>query len=43
VFATAHPSSLLRLRGADERAAAFDMLVSDLTLIRKAFDSKPVR
>jgi uracil-DNA glycosylase len=43
VFATVHPSSLLRLRGDEERAVAFDMLASDLALIRRAFESKPVR
>jgi uracil-DNA glycosylase family protein len=40
VFATVHPSSLLRLRGDDERAAAFDMLVDDLALIRRAFERR---
>jgi uracil-DNA glycosylase family protein len=36
VFATLHPSALLRLRGDDEREAAFTRLVEDLRLIRKA-------
>src|SRR3954464_1689654 len=35
VFATLHPSALLRLRD-DEREAAFDRFVQDLKLIRKA-------
>ena len=43
VLATVHPSSLLRLRGDDERAAAFDRLVADLAMIRRALESKPVR
>ena len=36
VFATLHPSALLRLRGEAERESAFGQLVSDLALIRKA-------
>ncbi|HZQ72728.1 MAG TPA: UdgX family uracil-DNA binding protein [Burkholderiales bacterium] len=36
VFATFHPSALLRLRDAEEREAAFRQLVKDLSLIRKA-------
>jgi len=36
VFATLHPSALLRLREEDEREAAFRQLVKDLGLIRKA-------
>jgi DNA polymerase len=36
VFATFHPSALLRLREEDEREAAFRQLVSDLELILKA-------
>jgi uracil-DNA glycosylase len=36
VFATFHPSALLRLRDDDEREAAFDQLVQDLKLITKA-------
>ncbi len=41
VFATFHPSALLRLKGEEERAAAFDKLVDDLSLIRRAFDKAP--
>ncbi len=40
VFATFHPSALLRLREEDEREAAFTQLVNDLKLIRKAL-SRP--
>jgi uracil-DNA glycosylase len=36
VFATFHPSALLRLKDAEEKAAAFDQLVRDLGLIKKA-------
>jgi DNA polymerase len=36
VFATFHPSALLRLRDEEEREAAFKQLVKDLSLIRKA-------
>jgi uracil-DNA glycosylase family protein len=36
VFATFHPSALLRLREEEEREAAFEQLVQDLKLIRKA-------
>jgi DNA polymerase len=36
VFATFHPSALLRLRDEAEKEAAFDQLVSDLRLIGKA-------
>jgi DNA polymerase len=36
VFATFHPSALLRLREEEEREAAFKQLVKDLALIRKA-------
>ena len=36
VFATFHPSALLRLREAEEREAAFKQLVKDLRLIQKA-------
>jgi DNA polymerase len=36
VFATFHPSALLRLREEDEREAAFTQLVNDLKLIQKA-------
>jgi uracil-DNA glycosylase family protein len=38
VFATFHPSALLRLREEEEREAAFTQLVSDLKLIKKALD-----
>ena len=36
VFATFHPSALLRLREEEEKEAAFKQLVRDLKLIRKA-------
>jgi DNA polymerase len=36
VFATLHPSALLRLRDDDEREAAFDAFVKDLKLIKRA-------
>ena len=36
VFATFHPSALLRLREAEEREVAFKQLVKDLRLIQKA-------
>ena len=36
VFATFHPSALLRLRDEAEKEAAFDQLVNDLKLINKA-------
>ncbi len=36
VFATFHPSALLRVRDAGEKEAAFKQLVKDLSLIRKA-------
>jgi uracil-DNA glycosylase len=36
VFATFHPSALLRLREEEEREAAFAQLVKDLKLIKKA-------
>jgi len=36
VFATFHPSALLRLREEEEREAAFQQLVKDLKLIQKA-------
>ena len=39
VFATLHPSALLRLRNEGEREAAFKQLVQDLTLIHKALES----
>jgi DNA polymerase len=38
VFATLHPSALLRLRDEQEREAAFRQLVKDLKLINKALD-----
>jgi uracil-DNA glycosylase family protein len=38
VFATFHPSALLRLREEEEREAAFTQLVKDLKLIKKALD-----
>ena len=40
VFATFHPSALLRLREEEEKEAAFKQLVGDLKLIRKAL-SRP--
>jgi uracil-DNA glycosylase len=36
VFATFHPSALLRLKEEEERKAAFEQLVTDLKLIREA-------
>jgi DNA polymerase len=36
VFATFHPSALLRLKDAAEKEAAFEQLVDDLKLIRKS-------
>jgi DNA polymerase len=36
VFATLHPSALLRLRDAEEKEAAFEQFVKDLKLINKA-------
>ena len=38
VFATLHPSALLRLREEEEKEAAFGQLVKDLKLITKALD-----
>jgi len=38
VFATFHPSALLRLRDEEEKEAAFRQLVGDLKLIKKALD-----
>jgi uracil-DNA glycosylase len=38
VFATFHPSALLRLREEEEKEVAFQQLVGDLKLIRKALD-----
>ena len=40
VFATFHPSALLRLREEEEKEAAFEQLVKDLKLIKKAL-SRP--
>jgi uracil-DNA glycosylase family protein len=39
VFATLHPSALLRLRDETERDEAFKRFVEDLALIRKALES----
>jgi len=39
VFATVHPSAILRSRDEAERARSFQQLVSDLRLIRRAMDS----
>jgi uracil-DNA glycosylase len=41
VFATFHPSALLRLRDETERRKAFRQLVEDLSLIRKALEKHP--
>jgi uracil-DNA glycosylase len=41
VFATFHPSALLRLRDERERQKAFGQLVEDLGLIRKALEAHP--
>jgi uracil-DNA glycosylase len=41
VFATFHPSALLRLRDAQERETAFRQLVGDLSLIRRALEAHP--
>jgi uracil-DNA glycosylase len=41
VFATFHPSALLRLRDVQEREAAFRQLVGDLALIRRALEKHP--
>ena len=38
VFATFHPSALLRLREAEEKEAALEQLVKDLKLINKALE-----
>jgi uracil-DNA glycosylase family protein len=43
VFATIHPSALLRLRDEKEKEAAFEQLVSDLSLIKQASKGKPSR
>ena len=39
VFATLHPSALLRLRDEEEKEQAFRRLVGDLSLIRKALSA----
>jgi uracil-DNA glycosylase len=41
VFATFHPSALLRLRDEAERRKAYRQLVEDLSLIRKALEKHP--
>ena len=41
VFATFHPSALLRLQDAAEKDAAFAQLVEDLGLIKKALGAGP--
>ena len=41
VFATLHPSAILRVRDDAERETAFGQLVDDLSLIRKAFEKHP--
>jgi uracil-DNA glycosylase family protein len=38
VFATFHPSALLRLRDEEEKEAAFSQFVGDLKLVNKALD-----
>ncbi|HET9351129.1 MAG TPA: UdgX family uracil-DNA binding protein [Burkholderiales bacterium] len=38
VFATFHPSALLRLREEEEKEAAFEQIVKDLKLINKALE-----
>ena len=38
VFATLHPSALLRLRDEVEKETAFNQLVKDLKLINKALE-----
>jgi DNA polymerase len=38
VFATFHPSALLRLRDEEEKDTAFEQLVEDLKLINKALE-----
>jgi DNA polymerase len=40
---TVHPSSLLRLKGSDERHAAFDRFVADLKKAHKLATAKPAR
>jgi DNA polymerase len=41
VFATIHPSAILRVRGAAEREAAFRSLVRDLALMRSTAPATP--
>ena len=41
VFATYHPSAILRVRGEEERAAAFNLLVRDLGLLRSTAPARP--
>ena len=41
LFATLHPSALLRLQDEEERQAAFEQLVKDLKLISQALGSTP--
>jgi uracil-DNA glycosylase len=41
VFATLHPSALLRLQDEEEKEAAFKQLVKDLSLIRKGLAQAP--
>lgn len=43
VFATLHPSAVLRVRGAVEREAAEAALAKDLALIREALSRRPQR
>ncbi|HEY6821459.1 MAG TPA: UdgX family uracil-DNA binding protein [Burkholderiales bacterium] len=43
VFATFHPSALLRLRGEEEKEAAFRQFVKDLSLIKKALQPSASR
>jgi uracil-DNA glycosylase family protein len=43
VFATLHPSAVLRVRDAAERAAAFKSLVRDLALMRSTAPARPAR
>jgi uracil-DNA glycosylase len=43
VFATFHPSAILRVRGDAEREAAFKSLVRDLALLRSTAQATPAR
>jgi uracil-DNA glycosylase len=43
VFATFHPSAILRVRGDAERKAAFKSLVRDLALLRSTAQAMPAR